>query len=170
MNSPPCPSCERRLFVSRIRTGGALFPPENTYYRCWRCFHKFTPADEGDAQSAERGTGFDRRAESKDPRAEITDVHLELETEGTKRAVEAFAVTVENRTATQLPVTKILLSFDDGDEKMTPKNETVVEPGGTATIDVEWSWIPVDYETMTVELRSRDHPITAVDVSLPAFE
>ncbi|WP_440763985.1 hypothetical protein [Natronorubrum sp. DTA7] len=153
--------------MSKIRTSGALFRPENKYYRCWRCFHKFTPADEADTQSGEQETGFDRRAESKDPRVEITDVHLELETEGTQRAVEAFAVTVENRTATELPVTQLLLSFDEEDEKMTPKNETVVESGDSATIDVQWSWIPLEHETMTVTLRSHDSTVASTDVPVP---
>ncbi|SDJ47279.1 hypothetical protein [Natronorubrum texcoconense] len=166
MISPSCPSCDGSLFVTKIRTGGALFRPENDYFRCWRCFHKFTPADEEGDQPAEQIDAFDRRAESKDPRVEITAVDLELETEGTQRAVEAFAVTVENRTTAALPVTQVLLSFDGGEMKMTPKNETVVGSEDSATIDVHWSWIPLEHETMTVTLRSRDSTVASTDVTL----
>lgn len=48
LGRPRCPNCGRRFLVARILTSGALFRPADRYYRCYRCFTVFSPADTTD--------------------------------------------------------------------------------------------------------------------------
>ncbi len=166
--TPSCPDCGSRFLVERIRTTGALLPPSERYYRCWRCFEKFTP-DEGepDGTADQRGPDPSRLVDESEPRAEVAAVDLELEEAGTKLAVEEFVVTVENGTDRPLPVTGIRLTFEDGEERAAPKNEVVVGPNGRESIEVRWSWFHPDQRAVTVEVLSGDETVATADMTLP---
>lgn len=151
-----------------------MFPPSETYYRCYRCFTKFSPDDDasGDPSTRSVPPSSDPTAEPASvpdgdrPRAEIVDTRLELEERGAKYAVETFTVEIENNGDTPLRVTELTLAFDDGDERTTPKDDVVVPPTGTATVDVHWDWIHPDQRTVTIRARSNGDLVAAADVAI----
>ena len=152
---PACSNCGHRLLVARIRTSGALFPPSERYYRCYRCFAKFTPDDEGTGEDAKRNVpeSVSLPTEARTT-ARIVNTRLTLEAAGTKHAVEKFEVTIKNESEEPVRVTHVLLSFDGEEEKTTPKDEVVIPPKETETIDVLWSWIHPDQRTVTIDVRN----------------
>ncbi|OIB55815.1 hypothetical protein [Natrialba sp. SSL1] len=100
---------------------------------------------------------------------EIVDVKLVLESAQTKHAVESFVVTVENRGTEPLTVDRAGLTFDDDPEKSAPIEAVALESGGTAAIEVHWSWIHQDQDVLTVDVRSGSESISSATVDLDEY-
>ncbi|APX96682.1 hypothetical protein [Natronorubrum daqingense] len=170
LGRPSCPDCESTLLVSKIRTSGALLRPSENYYRCFRCFSKFTPTTETDREGGEtrspRRTPLPNEAQT---RTDIVDVNLELTERETKFRVDEFTVTVANKSDEPRRVTQIDLRFDDGKRKTTPKNETVVASETTETVDVRWSWIHPDQHTMAIDVEFDDESVVSTETELPGI-
>lgn len=145
-----------------------MFPPSERYYRCFRCFTKFTPDDEPTGTRSKRSVPESVSLPDEErPRADVVDTHLELEAEGTKFAVEEFAVTVKNRRDAPIRVTQVLLTFDGGEEKAPPKDEVVVPPGETGTVDIPWDWIHPDQDSVRIDVRSGGKTVATTGTTLP---
>lgn len=165
--TPPCSNCGSKLFVVRIRTSGALFPPSERYYRCFRCFSKFSPPGEQTGDPVERSVPDSVTLPGEDgPRVEIVDTILDIEERGTKLAVETFDVTVENRTDEEVLVTNVRLTFDGEEEQTPPKDPVSVPPNETRVVDIHLDWIHPEHETVTIEARADGESVAATTVAI----
>ncbi|SDQ92836.1 hypothetical protein [Natronobacterium texcoconense] len=120
-----------------------------------------TSSDDG-----KQGTTVQTTANVTD-RAEITDVALELEAEGTKFAVEQFEVTVESRVSEELTIDRATLQFDDEEPDVNvPISATTLESGSAATIELLRSWIYPDQDEVRIELRSGERSVASIELSV----
>lgn len=157
--TPSCPRCGSRFLVTRIRTTGALFAPSERYYRCFRCFEKFSP----DREPVEEHPSVSDPDLPNEGRAlaRVVDSTLDLTPDGTKYAVEEFTVTIENRSDEPIRITQIYLAFDDGEERPTPKEEVVVSPDERKRIDIHWSWIHPEQRRVRIDVQSGGRTIAS---------
>lgn len=167
--TPRCPNCGSRFLVVRVPTvsSGAFYRPRERYYRCYRCFTRFTTDAEPSDDGVQRDTPKSKRQPTEDDStAKIVDTSLVLEERGTKFAVDEFAVTVQNMADEPVQVTQVLLTFDGKEEKAAPMDDVVVPPKGRETIDILWSWIHPDQNRVTIEVRSEGKTLASTDTTI----
>lgn len=156
-----CPNCGSRLFVSRIGdySGGHA----RRYYRCFRCFDKFT---------TERGSHEEGPEEPIEPpggagtAVRIVDTEIDRRPAGAKDAIETFSVELENRATEPIVVTGVVLEFDDGEEWFAPKDAIEVPSGERRRIEIHRSWIYPDQSSVRITVVSNDATIASTRVSL----
>ncbi|SNR40756.1 hypothetical protein [Halorubrum vacuolatum] len=154
LDKPSCPDCGSRFLVFRVRGGGGFFtgnPGGPHPHKCYRCFSTFRvdpatgePVDPEERETDEIGPGTFRGV--------LTDVDLDLRPAGSKHAVERFRCRLDNGSDEPIPVKRVAMRFDDGEDRIEPTDLAVVEPDETTTVDIQRSWIHPEQTTVRIRV------------------